>query len=60
MKVVASLFSKEAPKLRSHMLSPHLGSPNDKSVIPRSHGIEMNDMLYMYVLYEICYMLNAI
>ena len=33
-------FLKKAPKLRSHMLSPQLGSPNVKFVIPGSHGIE--------------------
>ena len=32
---------KKAPKLKSHMLSPQLGSPNVKSVIPRSHGIKL-------------------
>ena len=59
---------KKTPKLRSHMCIPQVGSPNVKSVIPMSYGIEW--MIYYIcmcyikyvmccVLYEICYVLCA-
>ena len=46
--------------MRSHMMSPNLGGPNVQSVIPMSDGIKTNGMLYMYVIYEICYVLGEI
>ena len=40
MNEVDCMLAKEKSLVEVHILSPHLGSPNAKTVIPRSHGIE--------------------
>ena len=44
------------PKLRTNMLTPELGSPNAKTVIQRSYGIEwmICDICVLYMKYVMC------
>ena len=47
------MFSNEDSLVKVPYVEPSFsGSLNDKSMIPRSHGIRMNDM-ECYVLYEL-------
>ena len=60
MNESASMFDKDGPYLRSHILALIFWCPNVMSMIQRSRGIWNDDMncVIWYAYYIMCYLQN--